>query len=187
MQQKEVLLIVGVLVVGFFLLNNNGMLSGQAAKTVIAYPNQIGSDVRTDAFNDPDNYDPVQGMAMGGAGGECPTIIIYQRCNSQDGTCTSLTCPCPEKKKECESNCEAAVANTVADKLACDRECARIVGCTGTFSAQLVVPCTQERWEKLPPGTYNGNRGPAHYPNGACMTTYGGLIEKRCECKPSAT
>ena len=51
MEQKEVLIIVGVLVVGFFLLNNNGMLSGKSVyNNYLTYPNQIGSNIKTYAY-----------------------------------------------------------------------------------------------------------------------------------------
>ncbi len=51
MQQKEVLIIVGVLVVGLFLFKQ-GTLSGRSVfKNYVTYPNQIGESVITDAYS----------------------------------------------------------------------------------------------------------------------------------------
>lgn len=72
MEQKEVLIIVGVLVVGFFLLNNNGMLSGRAVnKAILTGPNQgdfnIDPTVESDAFGD----GSALGVGAGGSGEIC--------------------------------------------------------------------------------------------------------------------
>ena len=52
MQQKEVLIIVGVLAVGFFLLNNNGMFSGLSGRSVyynnlVTHPQPYGGGTST--------------------------------------------------------------------------------------------------------------------------------------------
>ncbi len=103
MQQKEVLLIVGVLVVGFFLLNNNGVFSG---RTIF--------DAPQDAVTYPQGYSswryayPMGGFSAGYSGSEsddddddyycaCPirkgdVIVPGHDCPSRATDCTQHTC-----------------------------------------------------------------------------------------------
>lgn len=94
MEQKEVLLIVGVLVAGFFLLNNNGMLSGRSVydtpTDIVTYPNQIGNG-NTDAYTVPET----SGAGTGSSGSNlCGMTYFEKECTgSWNYRCTSLNTP----------------------------------------------------------------------------------------------
>ena len=116
MEQKEVLVIIGVLVVGFFLLNNNGMLSGKA------------TDADTEVYNyvtEPVPYGSGAGLGTG-AGGTCPPPHqISLHCEEVGGRLAEERCKscvanaCDVLKGECLQWCNPFMTPGESGPLLC--------------------------------------------------------------------
>jgi len=169
MQQKEVLIVVSVLVAGFFLLNNNGILSGRAT-----YTNTLNY------VTEPVPYGGGAGLGTGATISCPPPKLLGEDCvnvgphygRPEDTSAAQIICDFANTL--CQ-NCVGRACSNLR------RECAQ--HCTGLLPGEHgpALPCTPEF------SCYSWACTPSQNPEPGLFCEYRGGAIASCICLPMLT